>query len=146
MNYNIEIANLNDIDNIYNLQENRNHLLISKESLKSDLSSTSNIYFVAKIDNKIIGCIGYSILYDHIDISILITHINYLNKGVASALLKKLIQYSKENNIEKIFLEVRSSNHKAIKLYEKYNFKQISIRKNYYKDTNEDALVYMLEI
>ena len=146
MNYNIEVANIKDIDAIYNLQKNHEHILISKEALKSDLSSSSYIYFVAKMANKIIGCVGCSVLFDHIDISILITDIDYLNKGIASTLLEKLIQYIKEKNIEKIFLEVRMSNYKAIKLYEKYNFKQISIRKNYYKDTNEDALVYMLEI
>lgn len=146
MNYNIEIANIDDVDDIYNLQKSHNHLLISKDALKSDLSGSSHIYFVAKNNNKIIGSIGCSILFDHVDISILITDINHVNKGVASCLLEKLIQYGKENNIEKIFLEVRSSNLKAIKLYKKYNFKQISIRKNYYKDTNEDALIYILEI
>ena len=146
MNYNIEIANINDLNDIYCLQNGYKHLLISKDSLKSDLENDNCIYFVAKSDNKLLSCIGATILFDHIDISIVITDINYQKKGIASALLNQVIRYAKDNNIEKIYLEVRASNLEAIKLYEKYNLKQISIRKNYYSDTKENALIYMLEI
>ena len=53
---------------------------------------------------------------------------------------------AKNEKLSSIFLEVRESNLPAIKLYEKFNFTQISIRKNYYPDNKEDALIYMLEI
>ena len=39
-------------------------------------------------------------------------------------------------------LEVRDSNIIAIKFYEKRGFKKISVRKNYYQDTHEDAIIY----
>lgn len=147
MNYNIRKANINDVKDILNLQKKHEHNLISLSSLNNDLQNSLCIYFVANDnENNIIGAIGGTALVDHLDISIVVTKKDFLNKGVASSLLTKLINYCKEENVEKIFLEVRNSNLAAINLYEKFNFIKISTRKNYYKDNNEDALIYMLEI
>ena len=147
MNYNIRQADINDLNGIHVLQNEYEHTLISLSSLKDDLQNDLCIYFVA-LDNgsSIIGAIGGTILVDHLDISIVITKKDFIGKGIASSLLSNLINYCKEQNIEKIFLEVRQSNLPAINLYEKFNFTKISTRKNYYTDTNEDALIYMLEI
>ena len=60
--------------------------------------------------------------------------------GIASLLISNLIQFCTENNITKILLEVRELNTPAQKLYEKFGFKKISIRKKYYN--NEDAYIY----
>ena len=70
----------------------------------------------------------------------------YENNGIATLLLNTVFNFAKENNITRIFLEVRPSNIHAIKLYEKNDFKTISTRKNYYKDNNEDAIIYLKEI
>jgi len=147
MNYNIRQAKLYDLESIYNLQKDYSNFLISKSSLENDLKNTSCIYYIILDDSSnVIGAIGGTILVDHIDISIVITKKDNTNKGIASSLLNKLIEYSKANNIENIFLEVRSSNIPAISLYKKFNFVYISTRKNYYPDNNEDALMYMLKI
>ncbi len=147
MNYNIEKAKEENLDDIYNLQKDYEHTLISKEALKNDLENHQTIYFIAKDSNKnIIGCIGGSILVDHLDISIVITSKKHINQGIASSLLTELVEFSRSKKLSNIFLEVRESNLPAIKLYEKFNFTQISIRKNYYADNKEDALIYMLEI
>ena len=61
------------------------------------------------------------------------------NKNIASKLLEKI----KEKDI---FLEVRESNETAINFYKKNNFKQITIRKKYYSDTNENAIIMKLEV
>ena len=147
MNYNIRKATVNDLNAILYLQNEYEHSLISSTSLKDDLKNSLCIYFVAlDNENNIIGVIGGTILVDHLDISIVITKKNLVKKGIASVLLNRLIDSCKKKNIEKIFLEVRSSNLPAINLYEKFNFIKISTRKNYYTDTNEDALIYMLEL
>jgi ribosomal-protein-alanine N-acetyltransferase len=49
-------------------------------------------------------------------------------------------------SVQKVFLEVRSSNTAAIKLYEGQGFKKQGIRKKYYSDNNEDAIVYAIEL
>lgn len=87
---------------------------------------------------KEIGFINIESHYEIIDIVDVYVQEEHRNKGVASELLKYLIEnYS--NKCEKFMLEVRISNKVAIHLYEKYGFKQISVRKNYYD--KEDALI-----
>lgn len=147
MSYNICKANIDNLDEIFNLQKNSNHLLISYNSLKDDLNNTDKIYFIMKNDNNlIIGFIGISLLVDHIDIDYILIKEDFKRKHIASLLLNHVIKYCTKNNISNIFLEVRISNTPAIKLYEKFNFKNISIRKKYYPDNKEDALIYMLKI
>jgi len=65
-------------------------------------------------------------------------------KGISKLLIKDLINYSKFNGIEKIFLEVKENNIVAKSLYEKFGFKKISQRKNYYSDgSNADIMVFI---
>ena len=59
--------------------------------------------------------------------------------------MQKMIDYCKQKNISKIFLEVDDKNLPAISLYEKFNFKQIDKRKNYYKNGNS-AIIYELKL
>ena len=67
------------------------------------------------------------------------------NRGIASLLVRDLLKYCKKKKINKILLEVRCDNVIAINLYEKFNFKKINIRKDYYKK-GKDAFLYNLEI
>ena len=83
--------------------------------------------FVAIKGNKIIGCTSFNgntarkmKHYGTIGISVLK---EYWGRGIATALLEKLISWSKEKGIKKINLDVFENNERAIKLYEKFGFK-----------------------
>lgn len=86
--------------------------------------------------------IAYMIVLDNVDyfeimkIGVLK---EYRNKGVAQSLIENI----KEKDI---FLEVRQTNVVAINFYLKNGFKKISLRKNYYKDNNEDAIIMKMEV
>ena len=67
----------------------------------------------------------------------------FQNQGIATKLLDLLINKSKDLNLSAIYLEVNSSNKFAIKLYEKFDFVNVAIRKNYYENF-EDAILYNL--
>ncbi|MDY4010052.1 MAG: ribosomal protein S18-alanine N-acetyltransferase [Fusobacterium gastrosuis] len=69
---------------------------------------------------------------------------NYRRMGHAKSLLEEIV--IKEGVKKDIFLEVRESNIAAINFYKKNRFNQISIRKNYYKDNNENAIIMKLEV
>lgn len=87
-------------------------------------------------DNKLIGFIVFETIYEVMDILYIVVDPVYRRNGIGS----KLIEYLLENkDYERIMLEVRCDNSNAIKLYKKYNFKIINIRKNYYM--NNDAYV-----
>lgn len=65
----------------------------------------------------------------------------YRRCGIASAIMDELILKAYENKIHELTLEVRASNREAIALYEKFGFQTLGIRRNYYTDNNEDALI-----
>lgn len=88
---------------------------------------------------------GYLIIYDSLDCY------EVMKIGVKSSQRKKsianqLLKYFLEHNDKDVLLEVRESNIPAISFYKKNAFVQIGIRKNYYKDNNENALIMKLEI
>ena len=100
-----------------------------------NLNPNETIY-VYKENNIIKGFIHIQNGLDIIDLLNIIVKPEYRNHGIGSVLLKYIIDNKQD---KKIMLEVRSKNINAIKLYQKYDFKIINIRKNYYKD--DDAII-----
>lgn len=80
---------------------------------------------------------------DELEILTICVHPSKQQKGVGSALISFLAAYARQNNIQKIFLEVSIKNLAAQGLYKKMGFQKIGVRKNYYKTQNGwcDALV-----
>ena len=135
-----------DIEEALLTEQSHNIHILSKNILKEDIKNKNYNYLVAKNnDGKIIGYIGISYVLDSADIISIVVHKDYTQKGIATLLLQEIFAFAKENNIQKIMLEVRKSNIPAQKLYEKHGFKQIAIRNNYY-DNTEDALIYEKEL
>ena len=67
-------------------------------------------------------------------------------RGVGQALLKEAFKCAKRKGLEKIFLEVRESNVPAIELYKKTGFEKTGIRRGFYRNPTEDALLMMKEL
>ena len=100
-----------------------------------NLNPNETIY-IYKENNINKGFIHIQNRLDIIDLLNIIVKPEYQNQGIGSVLLKYIIDNKQD---KKIMLEVRSKNINAIKLYQKYDFKIINIRKNYYKD--DDAII-----
>ncbi len=66
--------------------------------------------------------------------------------GVATRLLTELVEHARAENGRAIFLEVRESNHLARSLYRKAGFEETGVRKNYYSDPRESAILYRRSI
>ena len=64
----------------------------------------------------------------------------YRRRHVATDLISEILEHAVDNNLERVFLEVRESNEAAISLYKKHGFKYIGRRKNYYISPTEDSL------
>jgi len=62
--------------------------------------------------------------------------------GIGDLLIEAVKSYAQNNELSSIFLEVRKSNTAAVRLYEKHGFKPLRIRKDYYSDPVEDAIVF----
>lgn len=88
--------------------------------------------------------VGYYSLYrsfEEGDINNIAVRKDMRGCGIGSLLIKDMLEECKKQGIDRLFLEVRASNSPAISLYEKFSFRQFSVRKKYY-DGEEDALLY----
>ena len=72
-------------------------------------------------------------------------HPDYRRKGIAEALVAELVEALKKRESHCLTLEVRASNEPAKALYEKLGFTQVGLRKNYYRNPKEDALILRKE-
>ena len=133
-----------DIDAILDISSLSFSVCWSKGSYIQELTNPVARYLVAKIDNKVVGFIGTWIVLDESHITNIAVHPNYRKQGIASKLLEKFLTYCQSQGCVAYTLEVRSGNKAAKALYEKYNFKQDGVRKGYYEDNKEDAIIMWL--
>lgn len=91
------------------------------------------------IDDKVIGYLDYSLIYDRIEIDNFSVLDEYRNKGIGTKLLAHLISIAINYRVINITLEVRVSNNIAINLYKKFGFREVALRKYYYGD--EDGIL-----
>lgn len=139
----IKKLTINDVDyieQIFNLEKDIfKNSAFSKESTENLVKADNSFIYAYLIDEKICG---YLMVLDSIDVYEILaiaTIEKYRNKGIAQELLDKI-------KTKDIFLEVRESNQVAINFYKKNKFNQISIRKNYYSEPNENAIIMKLEV
>lgn len=109
------------------------HYCIDEKSLNEEFFNNPYVhYLIYKTEDKIVGFLNYSQIYDRIEINQFEVLSLYQNQGIGSKLLMYLINLAKENHSQNITLEVRSNNEKAIYLYHKFGFENRAIRSNYY--------------
>lgn len=113
----------------------------SVDILQNDLTSSNSKYIVAKIQNTIVGFAGIKVILDEADIMNIAVRTDKRSLGIGSLLLEKLITTAQNLTCQTITLEVNETNLPAIRLYEKYDFKRIGLRKKYYNNTNDAILM-----
>ncbi|MBI9030722.1 ribosomal protein S18-alanine N-acetyltransferase [bacterium] len=102
--------------------------------------------YLLELRGEIVGFfLGWAIYGEYSLMNIGVTK-RYQNLGLGSFLLHQVIEKALELECFDIYLEVRESNISAQKLYRKYGFKEISIRKDYYFEPTENALVMRLDL
>ena len=84
-------------------------------------------------------------MIDEVHIISIAVRRNFRRQGIGQLLLQKALQQSRTYKFNEVTLEVRKSNTAAKNLYAKYGFQLVGIRKGYYKDNFEDALVMTLD-
>ena len=87
---------------------------------------------------------GYMIISRYVDawhVMNIAVEPEFRRRGIATALLEKLFELTEDESRRGYTLEVRVSNEAAIKLYERLGFRSRGIRRGYYTDNREDALI-----
>lgn len=112
--------------------------------LTSEIKNENTKYIKASIENKIVGFAGILINYDDIHVMNIVVRKDCRNNGIGKILMEALIELAKKENKESLTLEVNEKNIPAIKLYEKFNFEKLGIRKKYYNGI-DNAIIMTLK-
>lgn len=145
--YKIRKMALENIDSILQMEElcyGEHHW--SRDSFVSELNNPISSYRCIFNDEDV--CVGYMGIWkigDEAHVTNLSVHPDFQRRYLAHRLLIDAIDECRECKIKYITLEVRVTNKKAIGLYEKFGFKSLGLRKKYYQDNNEDALIMWSE-
>ena len=113
----------------------------SEKALADELTNPNAVFRVALIDEEVAGYVGMLHVLDEGDICNVAVFDKFRRRGVATALIQHLVDYAVENQLSFITLEVRESNMGAQKFYETVGFETIGIRKNFYDNPKEHAIL-----
>lgn len=114
----------------------------SRESFISEISQNNLSRYVVSICNgKVTGYGGMWLVAGEAHITNIAVNPDFRGKGAASTILDALLLICSKELISDITLEVRESNIPAINLYSKYGFKKEGLRKGYYEDNKEAAII-----
>jgi len=101
---------------------------------------------LAEMEGRIIGYVIYWQLPKEVDIHNLAVHPAYRRQGIGRALLSSAIDSARSQETNRVTLEVRKSNQAAQQLYYSLGFVERGVRKGYYSDDGEDALLMVLDL
>ena len=137
-------ADLDQVESIESFAYGEVHW--TRDNFAAEIKNSVGDYRVlVKNGTEVLGYIGAWIVIDEMHVTTVATAEEHLRKGVAEALLAYSIFNAMQGRVKSITLEVRISNIKAQKLYDKYQFKQQGLRKRYYEDNHEAALILWTE-
>lgn len=130
---------------VVSLEERHLEETLGFEMLQAELHNKYAYFYVALDNEIVIGYIGAWIIEGTTDMINFVVDERYQHQGIGQALMKKIIEDSINNNSKEILLEVRDKNIQAIKFYQLQGFKEIAIRKEYYKN-KDNALILRKEL
>ncbi len=145
--FRISPMHMEDLDDIEEIERLSFSIPWPRQAFVQELSQNRLArYFTVRDNNKAIAYGGMWFILDEAHITNLAVHPLHRRKGIGRTLLREMIDYGVSNEIKSFTLEVRESNQGAMKLYKDMGFVKAGIRKGYYSDTKEDAVIMWLEI
>jgi ribosomal-protein-alanine N-acetyltransferase len=137
----IRVLDLTDIDAIETIEQRAYPTPWSRSMFASELAKPTSICLGAFEGSDLVGYVINSRYVDAWHVMNVAVHPDHQRRGVATALLEQLFELTRGDERRGYTLEVRVSNEDAIRLYEKLGFESRGIRRGYYTDNREDALI-----
>ena len=113
----------------------------SEKSFEDEVNNKLAHYFIARDGEKIVGYAGFWEVCGEGDITNVAVDAEYRRQHIGSRLIEAMLKVAADMKLELLTLEERRSNIAAQNLYKKYGFAEIGMRKGYYSDNREDALI-----
>ncbi|MCS7254193.1 MAG: ribosomal protein S18-alanine N-acetyltransferase [Armatimonadota bacterium] len=141
----VELMQMSDLDEVMELEQLCFTQPWTRGMFESDLrQSELTYYIVARLKSRVIGYAGMWVAGGEAHITTIAVHPDFRRKGIGSRLMRTLLEEALRRGAKWAVLEVRQSNKAAQQLYKKWGFKLAGIRRHYYSNPIEDALIFKL--
>ena len=142
----IEEMRLDDIDAVQEVERASFPVPWPANAFRHELTQNKNAhYIVAKEGDHIVGYAGLWLSLDEAHITTFAVLPDYRRRKIGERMLVEIFERAEKLGAEWLTLEVRASNLAAQRLYEKYGFRPAGVRRRYYSDNNEDAIIMWTE-
>jgi [ribosomal protein S18]-alanine N-acetyltransferase len=132
---------LSDLGGIESIEQRAYRTPWSRSMFASELAKSSSICLGAYEGTRLVGYVVNSRYVDAWHVMNVAVDPDFQRRGIATRLLERLFEVTRDDQRRGYTLEVRISNEEAIGLYEKLGFVRQGIRRSYYTDNREDALI-----
>jgi len=136
---------LDDLDEVLGIEQYSFPTPWTRTVYENDLKNNPRSRFFVALNNsedgELLGYIGNWVIEDECHVGTIASKREFRGRGIAEALLIHTARAALAEGVTYIILEVRENNFAAINLYRKLGFKQVGLRRRYYRDTGEDALL-----
>lgn len=129
---------------ILEIEKRTNTAPWSERSFRNELNHAHGIFLTAFLAGEIVGYGGVWLVVDEAHVTTVAVAEEQRRQGIGQKLMVELLERAKARGMTCSTLEVRAGNHPAILLYEKLGFVRSALRKGYYPDNREDAVVMWL--
>ncbi|HET7628909.1 MAG TPA: ribosomal protein S18-alanine N-acetyltransferase [Bacillales bacterium] len=146
-NVQFRYMNVDDIDAVMKVEKASFTMPWSDSAFYNELTNNRfATYILAQDADCVIGYCGVWVIVDESHVTNIAILPEYRGKQIGESLLRTAMHYARMKGARKMSLEVRVSNESAQRLYRKLGFQPGGIRKNYYTDNYEDALVMWVKL
>ncbi|KON83354.1 alanine acetyltransferase [Rossellomorea marisflavi] len=143
----IRFMTVDDVDAVMEIEEQSFTVPWSRESFISEMEENHlSMYIVIEDEGRIAGYCGVWMVVDEAHITNVAVLPSHRGKGYGELLMRKIMEMAIESGARVMTLEARVSNVPAQSLYRKLGFQNGGIRKRYYSDNQEDALVMWVNL
>lgn len=130
-----------DLDEVMMIEQEAFSLPWSRESYQGELRNSFANYLVCDFAGEIAGYAGIWVVFEEAHITNVAVGEKFRSRGIGLALMQEAEKIARAKKATRILLEVRPSNEIALSMYENLNFIQTGLRKAYYTDNGEDAII-----
>lgn len=138
---------LRDLDDVMFVEQRAFAAPWSRQAFLSEMVDNQFArYFVAEYQQRVIAYAGIWLIVDEGHVTNIAVDPDHRGRHLGESLLTMLLSVCAANHIHRITLEVRVSNVVAQRLYEKFGFVNVGVRKGYYTDNREDAIIMWADV
>jgi len=130
-----------DLDEVMMIEKESFSLPWSRESYLGELKNSFANYIVCDCAGDIAGYAGIWVVFEEAHITNVAVRKSFRSQGIGLAIMVEAEKIARTKKANRILLEVRPSNEIALHMYQNLNYMQTALRKAYYSDNGEDAII-----